>query len=196
MTTANMLSRLRTMLDESSASFWSDTEMYSALADGQREVADHLLMLYKQKYKLNPDEELPVGLRTLVSSTTGTGTQNLPADYWQYLSVYTSSVPVFVRQDGPRKAASRLNTYTASTSAAPFCSFNASQIVFETSVTWTLEYIKIPTAIAVAVQPTLPDITHNAIVQYALCQLLIKDQKVQEANLEYQKFMQMLINLY
>jgi len=191
-----MLSRLRTLLDESQAAFWTDVEMYAALTDGQREVADMLMTLYKQKSTLNPNEELPANLRTLIATTTGTGTQNLPADYWRYLTIYTSTAPVLVRIDGLTKGTLKNNVYTASSSGFPYCSFNATQVVLETSVAWTLEYIKTPTAIAVAVQPTLPDPTHNAIVQYALCELLIKDQKVQEANLEYQKFMQMVINLY
>jgi len=40
MTTANLLSRLRTLLDEASAGFWTDVECYAALSDGQKEIVN------------------------------------------------------------------------------------------------------------------------------------------------------------
>lgn len=197
MTSAEMLARVRTNLDEATASFWSDNEIYRALADGQREIISHIFIVWKQKVRVNPEEPLPEVLRSLISSDSGTTTKSLPNDFMSYLTVYsaTNAVPIFVRENWRQNSWMRGNTYSTSTSAQPFCYFNATQIVFETAVAWTMEYLKAPSDISGSTQPSLPTIAHNAVVQFAFATLLLKDSNP-IANQELQKFFLLLQNLY
>lgn len=197
MTSAEMLARVRTDLDEVVASFWSDNEVYRALADGQREIATHIFTIWKQKIRVNPDEPLPEVLRSLISTDSGTTTKSLPSDFMSYLTVYsaTNAVPIYVRENWRQTGWMKGNTYSTSTSAQPFCYFNATQIVFETAVNWTMEYLKLPTDISGATQPALPITAHNAIIQYAFATLLLKDSNP-TAGQELQKFFLLLQNLY
>ena len=82
MTTANLLARLRTLLDESSASYWTDTECYQALSDGQSAVTNIALSVYRAKKMMlaNEDVKLPYILNELYqerSGTLGTGQTTL-----------------------------------------------------------------------------------------------------------------------
>ncbi len=175
--TTGLVARVRTYLDEASAGFWTQDEIYKALTDGQREVITFVLAVYKQKLSVNPDEKLPEVLRNCFTTTTGIGSAALPAGFLFPLSVYTATVPVYTRPDGMQRGASKLNTYLASSAAQPFCSFSATQIVFETSVSWTMEYLQTPTSdIDATHDPSLGAISYNAIVEYAAAFLLNKDE--------------------
>jgi len=207
MTSPNMLAKLRTLLDEASATFWSDTECYASLADGQREVINFALIFYNK----NP-EHIPEVLRPLLTSTSSTigssgSSASLPASFIAPVSVKYShtngtQVPTFIRSNGQGhffKQANSLLQPVATTPFTYFCYFLAGTIVFETAAAttsgYTLEYLALPTDIASGQNATIPDFTHNAIVQYAYAQLLLKDKKHQEAAQEWQKFMAMLPNL-
>ena len=48
MTNASLLARLRTMLDEASAAYWTDTEAYQALTDGQNALVAMAVSQYLQ----------------------------------------------------------------------------------------------------------------------------------------------------
>ena len=49
MTSTVMLAAMRTLLEEASASFWTDAECYAALADAQNEIIKELISVYKMK---------------------------------------------------------------------------------------------------------------------------------------------------
>lgn len=196
MTSAEALARVRTLLDEASAGFWTDNEIYSALTDGQNEVITIKLNEFRVKSKFDLNTPLPDSLRALVTSTTGTGTTSLAADYLHYVNVYTSTTPVYVRDFNFNRSHSSMNTYLASSSSTPYCYFNATQIVFETSVSWTLDYLKQPADIASGANPpTLEDKAMNAVIQYAFA-LLLKKDKDPRADGEFAIFLQLVKNLY
>ena len=66
MTSAFLLARLRTLLDESSAGFWTDDECYRALADGQNEIVNIV-------FQKDPSNQI---LKTLWKSKEGTNVTN------------------------------------------------------------------------------------------------------------------------
>lgn len=175
-----LLSKVRTLLDEATAGNWQDTEIYAALNDGQREIINFVLAVYKQKIAINPDEKLPEILRVLFATTTGGGTQNLPSGFLYPLSLYgtSSNVPIFIRPDGATRAALKANTYLASSASQPFASFNATQVIMETgAVSWTMEYLASPSSdIDGSHDPVLGSIGYNAMVEYATAFLLTKDE--------------------
>ncbi len=193
--TTTLVARIRTYLDEASAGFWTQDEIYKALTDGQREVISFVLAIYKQKIAVNPDEKLPEVLRSCFYTTGGVGSGVLPAGFLFPLSVYTSTVPVYIRPDGIQRGASKLNTYLTSSSTQPFCSFSGTQIVFETSVTWTMEYLSLPlNDIDATHDPALSAISYNAIIEYATAFLLNKDEN-QRAQQHLSKFFNEVQNL-
>ena len=193
--TTILVARARTYLDEVSAGFWTQDEIYKALTDGQREVITFVLAIYKQKLSVNPDEKLPEVLRNCFNTTTGIGSAALPAGFLFPLSVYTATVPVYMRPDGTQRGASKLNAYLASSSTQPFCSFSSTQIVFETSVSWTMEYLQTPISdIDATHDPALGAIAYNAMVEYATAFLLNKDEN-QRAQQHLSKFFNEVQNL-
>lgn len=189
--------KVRTLLDESSAGFWSDTEIYNALSDGQREIVNIILSMYKQRSAITANEKLPEVLRNVFATTnSATGTQNLPTDYLTYLALYitTTNVPIYVRSEGIDKH-QRVNTYLASSSSQPYVSISATQVVNETSVTWQMDYIKTPTDLSDSADPSLAPLAYQAMVSYAVAFLLNKDEN-QRAVQEFQTFFTLTQNLY
>ena len=191
-----LLARVRTSLDETTEGYFLDAEIYKALTDAQRETINFVLAVYKQKIAINPEEKLPEVLRVLQGTiATGTGTQNLPTGFLYPLAVYTSALPVFIRPDGITRGASKYNTYLASSASQPYCSFSATQIVFETSVAWSLEHLVSPsTDIDTSHDPTLTASAYEAIVEYAIAFMLAKDENPRSAQ-HLQKFFQLIQNL-
>lgn len=195
--TTVLVSRVRTLLDEASAGFFTATEIYYALTDAQVEVINIVLSTYKAKIKADPNEELPEVLRNCIASTTGTGTTSLPSGFLHALSIYVTAtkLPVFIRPDGRGRAEGMHNTYLASSATQPYCSLSASQIVFETSVAWTLEYLQLPANdIDATHDPTLSKIAYNALIQYATAFLLKKDESPR-ANDHLQYFLKEVLDL-
>lgn len=183
MTSVQMLARLRTVLDEASAGLWGDAECYSALADGQDGVISVLV---------NKSSEV---LRPLITTVTGSNTTNLPSGYLRYISVVSVSGGitdvVWVRPYEKNRDHAIENTYLKSSATDLYCSFNATQIVFETNTSWSMEYYKTPTAIAAAQNPTLSVESHNAIVQFAFAFLLEKNKETERSMAELKKFYEM-----
>jgi len=194
--TAVLVTKVRTILDEDTAGLYSTTQIYTALSDAQREIAGHFLAMYKAKLMVNPSEQCPdVILPLLVSTTSATGTQNLPTDYWDYLSITGgSSVNVRVRPMSRTLPHEITNTYLTSSSSQPYCYINSTQVVFETSVSWIMNYFKTLSDLSASVDPILPVQTYNAMVQYAFANLLERDHD-ERAMQEFNKFVQMLQNI-
>lgn len=191
--------KVRTALEETTAGFFLDAEIYTALADAQREIIGHLLAVFKVKQKMKIDEPCPTVLTPLLNSTVAAaGTQNLPTDYLDVLFIKdstASNVQIKIRGMSSAYPAEMANTYLASTSAQPFCYINATQVVFETSLSWIMTYFKIPTDPSGSVDPTLNSMAHNAMVQYAFAFMLEKDHD-ERAGEEFNKFYQLLKDLY
>ncbi|RMG43484.1 MAG: hypothetical protein D6732_00040 [Methanobacteriota archaeon] len=213
MTSAEMLARVRTLLDEASAGLWSDSEIYSALSDGQRAIVQSVLAIYKVK-----KGDLPKVLAPLVTyaagALTSAGNPNatLPSDFLYHLNVEydptgSSQKPCIVVDQKEEGRILRNNTYySASNTDAFYLAYydvdTSGNYIFHfdptnsTTGAYAIRYIKTPTDIDGSTNPILPEIAHNAIVQYAFAELLAKDEKYTEANYEFRKFTQQLSQLY
>jgi len=172
MTSTEMLARLRTRLDESSAGFWSDSECYSALTDGQIEV----LKFYAGKNS-------PV-VRPLVTIYTKTGisgtTTALPSDYLEIYSL-KAHAKGFIEKPCLRREGNRYkdedNPYLSSEEDEVYYAVIGSNVVFETTFSngsITMDYIAKPSDINAATEPTIDSTAHNAVVLYAHAFLLSK----------------------
>lgn len=207
MLSTELLSRVRTLLDEVTSSFFLDTEIYSALTDAQQEAANYFLRLYNSALINNADSKLPQPLESLVisSGTIATVTAGLtkPADYWQIISAsyaYTGDVvgtlyPCRIEKLNPVLGFNLKNTYLAPSATDPkvYEAYGASLQLWFLPVpsgtgAYNLTYLKTPTSISASVNPILPVSTHSAIVHWATAQMLFKDQRPEEANLHLQNF--------
>ena len=206
MTRTEMLANVRTSIDEATASFWTDTEIYLALTNGQQEAANYFLNIYKVKSKDDLSVPIPQPLEVLykvASATTTTGIVDKPSDYWHLLSAsyaYTGGLTgTFYNCRIERFSASMFfninNTYLAATATSPivYDVYSTSHKFYfrpDTSGTgaYALNYLKTPTAITASVDPELAVQTHTAIVHFAVAQMLLKDQRPQEAQLFLQNF--------
>ena len=204
MTRTEMLARCRTLLDEATAAFWTDAEVYSALADAQQAVANYFLSIHKIELLSNPKAPIPQPLESLYAvdtNTTATGLVSLPADYWHLLAAsfaYTGGLAgtfyvCRIYRLGETMFRDVNNSFFAGTTTDPIVYevySSGRKFYFLPAVSGTggyaLNYLKIPTAISSSVDPTLPVQTHNAIVFYAVAQMLFKDQRPQEAQLQLQ----------
>lgn len=198
MTAPNMLVQLRTLLDEANEQFWLDSECFAALSDGQREYASTILSQYKAKVLINPSESIPEVLRTLykiLSSTTSTSYIALPSDFLYDVSLLLGSQPLLKRELSRTIPAEQANSLLGA--SGYYYSISNSQINLEITtpsspVSFIFNYLQKPTDITQDVNPILPDFTHYPIVIYAYAELLKKSQRLQEALVQYQQFIQLV----
>ena len=213
MTSAIMLAKVRTFLDEASASYWTDTEVYAALAHAQVACIDVVLAVYKQRFQIDPDYELPDELRVL-TAFAGAGMSAsalaLPSGFFWLVSAKWDhdasglEEPCRIASQNRTFNARENNTYLAATSTDPvaYVGVSAGGVqsinflpAYDTSATYSIVYLKYPTAIASGQEPTLPEGTHNAIVEYATYAMLMKDQRPQEAQVHFNIYLQEIKNL-
>lgn len=196
-----MLAVVRRNLDESSASFWTDAEIYEAITEGQRQVANFVLTVYKTKRQINPLEEVPEALRKLITkkedSVAGTS-DTLPTDFLYCLDVeygtFEIKYPAY-NLTTPYLTHSLANTYLSSTR---YYRITDTEIIFDNgsgTVYWTLIYLKTPTDIDGSTQPVLGELTHEAVCTYATAEMLNKDQNFNEASLFMNKFFKLTAQL-
>lgn len=210
MTGANLLARLRTLLDEASASFWTDTEAYAALADGQNAVIALSLGVYRAKKSslLNQDVPLPLVLQALYATQTatvnsGASSASLSGTVLElvYLKYNHSAVsplyPARLRNFSPASEFKAANSFLVATpsSGEYYIRFNNPTITFETAstdnaATWIAGVLSQPTDIGASQASVIPDTCVPAIVQFAFARMLSKDQRVQESQDAFGKFMQ------
>lgn len=213
-----MLARLRSLLDESTAAFWSNDELYRNLSDGQREIAAFAMKLFRDRGRKN----LPAVLNPLMSTVNGNCANDTQGDIaltyynvtgmWDIVqALYTPDVDGLddyarcriVENDIDFLRISQ-NLYTRGTVSSPLAliktkheSTYSTEVFFKPDKTGSnagavIQYIKSPTDIAAGTEPILDDFTHNAIVQFAYSQALLRDQRTQEGLAEYQKFQDFL----
>lgn len=181
MTTAQMLAHVRMKLDEDSAGFWTDAQIYQSLANGQLQLATILA-----------DRESPLAQPLVKYSAVGFSTLTEPTDLMKPISVTLNTYPCLIRTG--KRQDKEANSYLAGTTTNPFVYFYNGVIDFDPTATvgtYIIEYYKIPSDIALAVEPTLRDQTHPSIVQYAFADLLLRDEKYQEASLEFSEYEKM-----
>ena len=199
MTSANMLARVRTLLDEASASYWTDAECYSALSDGQREVVNIIYQRDRQSQILktlwlelsddnvsNQDIAVPDDFKEFINATMSTtlgGTK--------YTCKIVDYNPAYLRDQE--------NTYLVASARNPSVYIKSSTtlgrlICFEPSSSdsrYTIIYMTQPTEISASVQPLLPADAQEAIIIYAFSFLLRKDERP-EADTVYKIFLDMV----
>ena len=101
MTSTEMLTQVRTLLDEESEGFYEDSEIYSALTNGQKQVVNFLIAQYEILRKQQPDTELPEILNEIAKEATSTvpadsNNVNVPSDYLHSVAIkYSPSVPTY-----------------------------------------------------------------------------------------------------
>ena len=196
---------MRTILDESSASFWTDAEAYAALADGQNEVIKELLGVYRIKRRLDPDHPLPHELESVLNDDTGTTqTVSVPSGFLELVAATFDhngsggEKPCVISNIGVLGFEEN-NTFLAATAEDPSAYVKSvtdvMKIVFLPTLSgtpaFTIWYVKSPTDIASGQNALLPATTHSAIVNYATARMLEKDQR-QEAQVFYNKYLQEL----
>lgn len=185
MTTAQMVAEVRTKLDESSSGFWSDTEIYRALNNGQITTVSKLHSQKKTHY-----------LSELKSRKTGTSSDlTLPTDFWQYISCDVDSDGCLLRT-GDRWIKEN-NYYLTGETKQKYIYLDGGSIEFSPTINgiYRFEYYKKPTEVSSTAEPILDDRIHPSIVQYAYSQLLLKDEKHEQSLLELQKYDKMVAEL-
>ena len=207
MTSAVMKANVDTILDEITASsdtMWTDTEVYQALADGQNQVIKRLLAVYRAKKEANPRTSLSYELETLLNDDTGsTQTVNVPAGFLELIAAYFNfndtigSMLCSIMDNLEEHYFEQDNVYLSATGSKPVAGITSVgdvvKIFFIPTIVGTgsfsINYLKSPDDIASGTNPTLPVTTHSAIVHYAASRMLEKDQRVQEAGVQYNLFL-------
>lgn len=184
MTNVQMLAMGRSLLDESSAGFFTDPEIYASFTEGQKQVANVFLSIYQKTKKL-PEVFVPL-VTSLVSSETTLDYEALPADFWididlKYGTTVNTKQTAFKR-DLTEQSFAQGNTYLNDDF---FYTIDGANLNFEASPGsdhyYTLTYLKKVTTIDGSTSPTLHESSHTAIVHFGVSQMLIKDQKIVEA---------------
>jgi hypothetical protein len=204
MTSTVMLAALRTTLDESSADFWTDPEAYAALADGQNQVIERLLAVYRAKKKEDEYASLPYELESLLNDDTGTTqTVAVPPGFLELVGAffnYNDTIglkPCKIMNNLDSYFFTEDNSYMSATGSNPLVGISSvSDVVsiffvptIEGTGSFSINYLKSPADIASGQNATLPVTTHNAIVNYAASRMLEKDQRIQEAQIQYNLFL-------
>lgn len=197
MISTTMLAAMRTLVDEATASFWTDAEMYAALADGQNQIIERLLVKYRQTGVMNNEltsvlyddtgtddnVAVPSGMLEFVRATydhDGSGGEE-PCEILNHSQVLD-------RED---------NSYTSATAAEPVAYIKSDSDTLSIyflpaksgTPAYTIWHITKPADIANGVNATLPVTTHSAIVRYAVSRMLDKDERTQEAQTHYGLFL-------
>lgn len=187
MTSTEALARVRTLLDEASTGFWTNTEVYSALTDGQKEVANIVLSIYRVRREANPLEKMPTILINLLTNVTGTNKSSSvekPNDFWQLSSAKFARITgetektCIVKIYDDEYLRSVDNLYSKPSKGFPHVYDFGTTIEFNPSSSsgdYTIYYFKKTTDIDENTEPILPEETHNAIVQYAYEEVIVKD---------------------
>lgn len=200
MNSALMYARLATLLDEANSGFWTDTERYAALSDGQREV-------FNIVFKKDPHHQI---LKTLLRDSQATGVSNqaisLPSDFKEIMSAKIAittggtKIPAKPIDYNDTHLQNVNNSYLKPITASPVVYVKGTtslgrKIYFEPSSAssdYIINYITEPTEITSAISPILPAEAQEPIIVYAFSFLLRKDLRQVEADSAYKLFLDMV----
>lgn len=211
MTQTEALARCRVLLDESSAGYWQDTDIYRSLDSGQSAVIQYCLTVEEQKKKIDPYYRHPV-LAALINTdpttatTVGSGEQeyNLPTGFLaSYSAEYDSTgtgtaygkvAQLLTYEEIKRRGQ---NSFNSATISNPYYYISGSKIGFfpqpsgTTSGSIIHKYYKQPAEVAALQTFTLRPETHEAIILYAVGKMLEKDGN-NKATTFYQQYLNQL----
>ena len=196
------------ILEVSSANYWTDTEIYASLTDGQEAICNLALSVYRAKKQADPDTPIPYilsPLYSIIATTLGTGKSSISLTYpvLELISLkynHNAATPLYsVRFRNLSSAAifQQDNTYLSITGTEYYAQFyNNDTIALETASTnaasaYSAEVLTEPTDISSSVDPVIPAIARDAIAYFAFSQMLSKDQRSQEAQQALQVFFQL-----
>src|SRR3990167_2843854 len=210
MTGPNLLARLRTLLDEASASFWTDAEAYAALADGQNAVIYLALGLYRAKKFAIHNQDVPLSpllqpLFTTVTATVNSGlsTATLSAVPLELIwlkynhNAGTPLYPARVRFQSPASEFKAANSFLVATTASGeyYIRFTNPVITFDTAstnnaATYLAGVLAQATDIGASQASVIPDNCVPAILQFAFARCLSKDLRTSDSQAAFNSFIQ------
>lgn len=186
MTSAEMLARLRTLLDESPEGFWDDdADCYPALSIAQLEVIKSLAPFKSLALR----SVLQRSAQTSLTFVQDTGL-DLPADFYMIYSIKANATggDEHTAYDRVTRNDFEDNPYMSSAADRLFYTISgtsgALKLYFETDFSGgsvTMDYITKPEDMTATVDPELDSIAHNAIIYYAFAYLLQK-AKINSSN--------------
>ncbi|MBN8545863.1 MAG: hypothetical protein J0L60_06990 [Ignavibacteria bacterium] len=191
MTTAEMITRVRSLLDEREAGFWSDAEVMDALNDGQDEVVNYCLFVFAEG---GVEGELPLLLTPLETEQTiepvTAADVVLPSDFMYLLSVKcapttgASLKPCMIRSTSMARYSREHNRFLKPDGANLYAFLRGGKLVFEVppvNGSVVINYIRKGSRISEEQNCELPDNASGAIISYAAALLLEKDKQSEEA---------------
>lgn len=196
MTSSEMLARVRTMLNEASAGFWSDIEIYGALTDGQQELVKIALDKYIEITTKGLLIDVPFMLVPLIkkaSISVSSGSGPLPSDYLYRLYGSTSTQAAIIwRNQGVQTPFDQLNTIIVGGGTELYGYIMGTTLITDSGLVGSisLTYISVPVAIGSSQDATIPTVYHNTIIEFAYHRLLTKGQEEATKNSiqEFQQF--------
>ena len=191
MNTANLTARIRSLLDEREAGFWSDEEITAALNEAQTEVINYALFVFTNGGLASglPCVLTPFETEERFTSVTGSEVP-LPEDL-----LYIFEVKCATSQNGEEKPvpiwsmsltryAREHNSLLKSGAGSMFCHVAGSELVFSSplnSGSYTIAYLRKPDEITEVQGSELPENCSGALVAYATALLLEKDKQHDES---------------
>lgn len=191
MNTADLVSRVRSLLDEREAGFWSDKEIIDSLNDAGDEVYNFALFIFTER---GAGGGLPLLLTPFVKEeryTSVTGSEvPLPGDLSYILEVKCSptaggtEVPCSLWSGSMLRYAREHNSLLRSGANNLYCHVSGGDLVFSVPLvggSYTISYLGRPVRMTETVEPELPGNAAGALVAYAVALLLEKDRQGEEA---------------
>jgi len=213
-----LLVRVRGILDEPTAGFWTDAVLFSYMTHAQNMIIDQRSLKYIQAYSQNKFIDDPILSPVLTTASiawdTGANSITLPAGcrYVFYAELFKSSdltvSPVPITRVGYdelqwRKGNAYIgHSFDNGTGKGQvfyyigdklYTSFTTgSHSTYHDKI--TIVYIKNPSDITTSVDPTLNADCYDAIIEYTCYLALIQDKKHQEASVHLQNFFRWVLN--
>lgn len=205
MLSTDMLARVRTLIDEASASYWQDGEIYSALSDGQTEAVNFLYGIYEAKKKVDDSIMLPDVLspltKSLSNSITSSYTVAVPTDLFKLIAIEITNganpkVAALRRDFTEKTIFYQYNSLMNGTNDITYFS-NAANYYFNQLLngSYNIYYLENPPTIASGVNPIVGSAVHDAICLFAFSAVLKKDQRVEESTQNFNQFLLLLTKI-
>jgi hypothetical protein len=198
MTTEEMVTRIRSLLDEREAGFWSTGEVLNALNDAQNEVINHCLYLFAER---GEEGVLPFLLSNLEKETEFIGVTSdevvLPDDFSYLLSVKCAPTfgatqkPCIIRSAAKLRYVNESNQFMKGDSKNLFCFVRGGKLNFEIPLvngSITINFLKKAEQITAEQGSILPEHAMGALIIYATALLLEKDEQYDESGAFFQMF--------
>ncbi|MBK7266164.1 MAG: hypothetical protein IPI12_07505 [Ignavibacteriales bacterium] len=198
MTTEEMITRIRSILDEREAGFWSDAEVLNALNDAQDEVVNYCLFVFTSG---GVDSRLPLLLTPLqqevvYEAVTGLWV-TLPEGFMYPVSVKCAisdgeeEKPCVFKSPGANHFYEEDNHWLKPGEKNLYCYITGGKLNFSTTInngTVKMLYLKKADRITNENDCLLPDNASGAIIAAAASQLLEKDKQYEESGALYAMF--------